>query len=206
MFITVLEIPEEEKYRRRSFRRFRQLGRERDLEFVFGKVLRLRQTPPFWRKYPLFSYKVYFLLLPKSIPCQKKTRRCWNVESIVLSARSVARLQGEIVLHCPVLGEQPGGLDTAASGCNDDDDDVHPSSLDKPRALFSPPAHLAWWESIALLEDRWHFWINSLSRTFLDHRPIFKTNLMEVFLQCRMLIFHFLCFKSWKFLPFLFVW
>ena len=42
-------------------------------------------------------------------------------------ARSVARLQGEVVLDCPVLGEQPGGLDTSASGCNDDDDDVSPS-------------------------------------------------------------------------------
>ena len=56
MYIYGLEIPEEEKYRRRSFRRFRQLGRERDLEFVLGKVLRLWQTPPFGRKYPLSHF------------------------------------------------------------------------------------------------------------------------------------------------------
>ena len=44
-----------------------------------------------------------------------------NVESVVLSAGGVAGLQGEVVFHRPVLGEQPRGLVTSASGCNDDD-------------------------------------------------------------------------------------
>ena len=46
-----------------------------------------------------------------------------------MAAGGVAGLQGEVVLHRPVLGEQPRGLVTSASGCNndDDDDDVTPS-------------------------------------------------------------------------------